>query len=379
MHVFFHVQHLLGIGHMKRAAALGRALMAKGVKVTMALGGAPVQGIDTGNADLLQLPACRAADESFKVLLDEHNQPITDVWRQTRRAELLAAFTAAQPDLLMTEMFPFGRRAFRFELIPLLEQARSARLPIVCSVRDILVAKDKPERVREMADTALRYYDMILVHGDPAVLPFGASFQEADRLRDLIRYTGYVADSGDDRWQGPAGRDEIIVSVGGGVVGEKLLRVAVAAAGLTRKPRAWRLLVGPNTPSPVYEALRAQAEPANQAQITIEPARPDFGLLLRNCALSISQAGYNTVIDILRAGCRSIVVPFASGGESEQTSRARLLAKRGLLRLLAEDTLTPETLAYEIDRALGQPKPGDVEIDLEGAERSAELVRGLGR
>jgi predicted glycosyltransferase len=370
MHVFFYVQHLLGIGHMKRAAALSRALLAKGARVTLALGGEPVPGVDTGAAELLQLPPCRAADETFRVLLDEEGKAIDDAWREARREALLEGFAAAQPDRLMTEMFPFGRRAFRFELIPLLEHARMEKVPVACSVRDILVAKTRADRVREMTDTAKLYYDMILVHGDPTVLPFAASFPEAERLSALIRYTGYVADSGGDRWNGTAGRDEIVVSVGGGMVGEQLLRVALAAATLTRQPRRWHLLVGPNTPKPIYDALRAEA-PDN---VMIEPARPDFALLLRNCALSVSQAGYNTVIDVLRAGCRSIVVPFAGGAESEQTTRAKLLARRGLLRLLPEESLTPENLAFEVDRAVGQPKPGRVSFDLDGAERAAELL-----
>ncbi len=372
MQIFFYVQHLLGIGHMKRAAALARALMAKGAGVTLVLGGAEVPGVDLGTADIVQLPPCQAADETFKVLLTEAGQPIDEAWRLERRACLLAALDEKPYDIILTEMFPFGRRAFRFELIPLLDRARAkANKPLIaCSVRDILVEKDRPDRVREMADLARHYYDLILVHGDRDVLPFSASFPEAGRIADLIRHTGYVADVGDDRWQGVAGRDEIIVSVGGGSVGEKLLRLVLAAVPLVRRRKNWRLLVGPNLPAAIFTDLRAHAPEG----VLIEWARPDFALLLRNCALSISQAGYNTTIDVLRAGCRAIVVPFAAGQESEQTTRARLLAKRGLLRLLAEEGLTAETLAFEVDRALGQPKPSRIDIDLEGAERSAHLL-----
>ncbi len=59
-------------------------------------------------------------------------RPVGERWKAERRAALLAAFRAADPDVLLIEMFPFGRRRFRFELLPLLEAARG-RARIACS------------------------------------------------------------------------------------------------------------------------------------------------------------------------------------------------------------------------------------------------------
>ena len=56
--------------------------------------------------------------------------------------------------------------------------------------------------------------------------------------------------------------------------------------------------------------------------------------MLARSRLSLSQAGYNTVMDILAVGARALVLPFAEGAESEQSLRARLLAERGLLSLM---------------------------------------------
>ena len=63
--------------------------------------------------------------------------------------------------------------------------------------------------------------------------------------------------------------------------------------------------------------------------------RSDFASLLNGAALSVSQAGYNTVCDILRAGCRSLLVPFSAGGETEQSVRAERLARLGLASFIA--------------------------------------------
>ena len=61
MKVLIHVQHLLGIGHAVRAAAIGRALRDRGVKVTLASGNRLPEVIDTTGLDVVELPAARAA------------------------------------------------------------------------------------------------------------------------------------------------------------------------------------------------------------------------------------------------------------------------------------------------------------------------------
>ncbi len=80
----------------------------------------------------------------------------------------------------------------------------------------------------------------------------------------------------------------------------------------------------------------------------MEPNRPDFRALLGHAALSVSQAGYNTALDVLAAGVRAIFVPFAAHDETEQTDRARALAARGLATVIAEHELTAERLAATV-------------------------------
>jgi predicted glycosyltransferase len=106
--------------------------------------------------------------------------------------------------------------------------------------------------------------------------------------------------------------------------------------------------------------------------VVVERSRPDFPALLANCELSISQGGYNTLMETMQAGARAVVVPFAEGGESEQTLRARLLAERGLLEVV--EALSPGALAAAVERALGRPRPA-LGASLEGARNSAALVR----
>jgi predicted glycosyltransferase len=103
---------------------------------------------------------------------------------------------------------------------------------------------------------------------------------------------------------------------------------------------------------------------------------PDLGARLASAAASVSQCGYNTTPELLRAGLPSLVVPFAERGEDEQTRRAARLERRGALRVLAPDRLEPSTLAREI-RALLDFRPRQIDLDCGGAETSTALLEGF--
>jgi predicted glycosyltransferase len=374
MKVLFHVQHLLGIGHVRRAAAIARALDEDGFAVTVAQGGFDVPGTDWGGAEVVRLPPVRSADTGFRTLLDAGDRPIDTGWKKRRAAELLALHARVRPDILLVETFPFGRRAFAFELVPLLEIARRAvpRPLVASSVRDILVDKNDPAKVEGMADTARALFDLVLVHGDPAVIPFEASFPPAPRIADLIRYTGYVGARPTREAPPGDGVDEIVVSVGGGAVGAELLRAALGARAIsTQRDARWRLLAGPDLPAGTMAELAAAAPDG----VVVEPARPDFPSLLARCRLSVSQAGYNTVMDVMRAGCRAVFVPFAAEGETEQTRRAELLAARGHCLVVPEQGLTSERLARAVDDAAAAPPPPRATLALDGAQAAARLLR----
>ena len=379
--ILFHVQHLLGIGHLKRAATLARAMEGAGFAVTVVSGGKTVPGLDIGRADFVQLAPMRAGDDRFRIMLDDDDRPIDDAFRDGRRDALLAAFDRARPDIVLTELFPFGRRQLRFELIPLLDAAlaRRDRPLIVSSVRDILVEPGKPERVDEMLALVERYYDAVLVHGDPGLIPFDRTFPPARRIADRLHYTGYVVDPppAGAAAGGPGrgtGHGAVIVSAGGGAISEPLFAAAIEARPMTRlRDATWRLLAGHGLPDDAYRRIAAAAGPG----IAVERARADFTTLLANCALSISQGGYNTVMDLLAARCRAVVSPYAGGLESEQTLRAALLRERGALQVVPERELSAETVARAAEAALDGPRPDAAGIDTGGGPATARILGAL--
>ncbi len=374
--VFVYVQHLLGVGHLKRAATLARALVEAGLEVTLASGGPPVAGIAVEGARMVQLPPASAADMSFKTLLDASGREIDEEWKKKRASALLAAWRDSRPRALVLELYPFGRRQMRFELLPLLETvaASSPRPAVVCSVRDLLGGQRSRQRQEETLGLVERFVDHVLVHSDPSVIKLEQTFPLAPRLESKVFYTGYVVDARGGSAGGSAGRNEVVVSAGGGAVGEALLDAAMRARPLTAyRDRTWRVLAGHNLREGAYARLARLAGEAGGG-IVLERSRADFTTLLANCELSVSQAGYNTLMETLSAGARAVVVPFAGGAETEQTARARCFAARGLLELVEEHALSPQALAGGIERAARLPKPNGRAINLEGARRSAELI-----
>jgi predicted glycosyltransferase len=372
MRVLFWVQHLLGTGHLKRAATVARALTEAGLRVTLVSGGPPAPWLVPPGVELAQLPWVRARDLAFSGLVDADDRPLDDELRAARRRQLLELFLARAPQVVITEMFPFGRRAFRFELLPLLEAVASSRPRpwLVCSVRDVLVQKSALERYLWMRDLALAHYDRVLVHTDPALIPFGHTFPYADALGQRLVNTGYVVEPGPPASAG----DEVLVSAGGGRVGRALLAAAIRARPLSRaQDRPWRLIAGGEVDAASLTLLEAE----RPAGLTLERQRDDFQSLLAKCLLSVSQAGYNTVMEVLRLDKPMVLVPFETTTETEQRIRAERLSGLGLAETVWGAELTPSRLARAIDRVLSQPSARRPALDLEGAVTTARLIAGL--
>jgi len=379
--ILFHVQHLVGIGHLMRARLLAEALAAAGLDVHLVSGGLPVALKSSGTYRTYQLPPLRVDGGDFRVLRDGDGRPVNDAYRAARRDRLIAIFDAVAPAALLCETFPFGRRALRFELVPLLDRAAASqpRPRIVASVRDIL-HRHAAERARGMLDDANRWFDAVLVHSDPRFVAFDTTFPPASELVPAIHHTGFVAeerkeeapaDGESGRSGAPEERREVLVSAGGGAMSAEVLGAALAARERTRLAGApWRLLAGPNLGEAAFGAL-CRAAPAG---VVVERARSDFAALLRRARVSVSQSGYNTVLDVMRSGARPVLVPYVGARETEQRERALRLRALRLATVVDEPCPAPQVLAAAIDEAVTRDDWGRWDYDDGGAAASAAVV-----
>lgn len=373
--VLLYVQNLLGIGHLRRAAAVARGLVAEGMTVDFVSGGMPVPHLPLGGAELVQLPPVRALDDQFKVLVDGQDRPIDDRFRADRRDRLLALLNERRPAVVITELFPFGRRQMRFELLPLLAEARAApwRPVVLSSMRDILVTKPRADRNREIVDTLNAWYDAALIHADPGLIRLERTFPMAADIRVPLEYTGYVVNTDDLVLPeaDPLADGEVLVSAGGGAVGHDFMRrVADAMPRLPLADRRWRFVTGHHMRADALDHLRRLGRP----NLVVETMRPDLPALMAGAALSISQAGYNTLLELMAVRARAVVVPFEGGVETEQRLRAELLAEAGALEVVAEPDLGVTSLTAAIERALARPRDAVPPVDLDGARATAALV-----
>lgn len=371
--IFFYVQHLLGIGHLARASRIASAAARNGLDITVVTGGVPVDGFPAPELKHVALPAIASGDAGFSGLVDSNGRQVDEAFQAMRRQALLDAFREAQPDVVVIEAFPFGRRQVRFELLPLLDEimAMPDRPRVACSLRDILQQRTKPGRDEESVALVEHYFDRVLVHGDPGFVRLEETFPLASGIADKIVYTGMVSAPAPPA---PTEHFDVIVSAGGGAVGAGLIKAATEAARRLSKDLRWALVSGPNLPQADYDEIE-RSKPANAELFRF---RRDFASLLTAAKVSVSQAGYNTVCDILRAGCGSVLVPFTTGGETEQQVRAERLKAKGLASMVAEETLTVDEMTDAIAAELSVGRRPAHGLDLEGAERTAEILRDLG-
>jgi predicted glycosyltransferase len=374
--LLFYCQHSLGLGHAVRSFALAAAL-AERFEVVLACGGQLPEGLTPpGQVDVVELPALRASRNG-----DLAARGAEDVGRarRRRRALLLDTFGSLRPVVVVVELFPFGRRRFADELVPLLEGARTAaRRPlVVSSVRDILVERgpDQPAHDTLSCVLANRYLDAILVHSDPRFARFEESFRPGIPLHVPVRHTGFVVTNAGEPPL-PAREPRVLVSAGGGLVGAPLLRAAIDARPLLPPDLHLEIVAGPFLPEDEWSDLRRAAE--RTPDLELHRFVPDLSRRLCSASVSVSQCGYNTALDLLRARTPALVVPFREGRENEQSRRAARLERLGAVRVLDPERLDPELLADEI-RALLRFRPPALDLDFGGAEASAAQLAELAR
>lgn len=374
MKVLIAVTHLLGTGHLSRALTLARAFVRDGHEVVVLSGGRPATHLDAEGVALVQLPPLASDGVDFTKLLTELGVEADGAYLAQRRMMMVKAVEDMAPDVVITELYPFGRRSLAPEFLALIEAARvlPERALILGSVRDILAPPSKASKAAQAREVLLTHYDGVLVHADPDLTKLEMSWPLTSDVAALLRYTGYVAPAAPNAHPDGLGASEIVVSAGGGSVGQALFECAITAA--KRSPLRWRLLVG----GADREARIAELKTlAGDPTITVEPVRPDFRQMLHHVTASVSMCGYNTALDVLQTGAPAVFVPFDDGGEVEQTLRARALSTQSAIEVLSATDLTPQSLMAEIKRVAAKGRRSASGLRMNGASESVRIAQAM--
>ncbi len=376
MKICYYCQHVLGVGHFHRSLEICRTLAARH-QVTMIIGGPDVD-VNEPLLSILQLPGLRM-DAQFNELSSCDDLPLETVKAQRSR-QLRAFATDFRPDCLIIELYPFGRKKFRFELDPLLQSVSGTNCKVFCSLRDILVEKQEGrEKFEQRAvDTLNRFFSGLLIHADPSLVTLEETFGRTEAITAAIHYTGFITPTPSagarQRIRSDLGIDPheplIVASIGSGSVGLELLEATIRSVGRLHgqgKNVQLQVFTGPYLAHEHYHHLSGKTN----RYIRVERFSDHFVDWLAAADLSVSMAGYNTSVNILAAGVPALMYPFDQN--REQRMRVSRISSQANIALLERVDLTAETLAHCIEKMLAMPRFVPA-IQLDGAAETAAII-----
>ncbi|MDQ3526588.1 MAG: glycosyl transferase family 28 [Actinomycetota bacterium] len=369
-----------GLGHIRRNLALAHALAQQLPQQT----GRPVTGLlltGVGHAasaelpdgfDVVVLPGVCKGQSGYR---PRHVQMPMAELIDVRGQMLGAVIGGFRPDLVIIDRHAHGVDG---ELQAALARLRrdQPRASVVLGLREVLdspaVAIEEWARLGDpqvLRDT----FDEIWVYGDPEVHDPRASGEVPLALRDLVRFTGYLAAG---RRATPSAEPDVapylLTMVGGGSDGQALCRIAVRAP----VPAGYRHLIvtGPQMP----QAERRQIERSAGPRTQVVDAVPDGLTTIRGASAVIAMAGYNTTCEIMSTDTPALLVPRETP-RMEQRIRAEGLSRIGAVEVCRQPDLTAERLGRWMADAVGRQAPRRG-IDLRGlsavVRRAARLVQG---
>ncbi|PLZ37939.1 glycosyl transferase [Fischerella thermalis WC442] len=382
--LMFYCQHILGMGHLVRSMEIVRGLT-KDFHICFINGGEVIPEFQVpSGVEVVNLPAIKTDPEFKELQVVDHAFTLTEV-QEIRKNLLLSILDKFQPDILMIELFPFGRRRFSFELIPMLEkvQASQSSTKVVCSLRDIVVTKQNQARHEEKVCKLInQYFDLLLVHSDPKFVSLEETFSRIQDFNCQVYYTGYVVQKTSEN---PVFSDEdkeiieseqplILVSVGGGRFGHELLDCVVKTAPLLEKiiPHNIQVFTGPFIPDEKFQELQTLKENSNN--LRIRRYTPYFLNYMQKADLSISMSGYNTTLNILTTGVRAMILPFTGNNDQEQTIRSQKLNALGITKTIYPQDLQPDIFAWRIISYL-EKQINKIKFDFNGVENTAKFLK----
>ncbi len=378
--VMFYCQHILGMGHLIRSIEIVRGLIPN-FQICFINGGQVIEEFEFPQGiEVINIPAVKTDTEFQELKPVDDNLTMAEV-EIIRKEILLNVCERFKPDILIIELFPFGRRRFSFELIPLLEKAKAIGTKIVSSVRDIVVTKQNQQRHEEKVCRLInQYFDMLLIHGDPNFVKIDLSFSRVADLNCDVHYTGYVVQKSPKLQtfhQTYLPRQPLIlVSVGGGRFGHDLLECVAETAPLLKNkiPHHIQVFTGPFCPKTVFEKL--QNITSGLDNITVKRYTHNLIHYMQQADLSIGMSGYNTTMNILSTGVKAMMMAFQGNNDKEQETRVKKLDSLGRVKMIHLEDLQPEKFAQQIIDYLHY-QPTQLNLNLNGVSNTENYLSQL--
>ena len=353
-----------GLGHVRRCMRLAMALRSSRLPVEILLltGSSRADSFpEAAQVEMVRLPSV-SKDASGRYVSGAGPRVSLDDTVKARKRVLRQALQEFRPDVLVVDHTPTGLRG---ELLPLLvDLRRNTGVRLILGLRDII---DDPERVVQswrhhgIYRLLQNVYDEVWVYGSRDVFPLEKLYEMPAPVAARLSYLGYLVDPPEPHIEthmsstfGTPDRPHVLCLVGGGGDGQSLARYFAEAMALGRDEYNATIVTGPFAPRDRRAELDALCAPLPNVQVLRFTA--DTGRLIEGSDAVVTMGGYNSVLEAVSRGRRTLVVPRVFP-RREQWLRASAFAREGLLSMLAPEDLTAQRLKAEVDDLVSAPAP----------------------
>lgn len=368
----FYNQHLSGTGHFIRTLEIARTLAAN-QEVYMIDGGRIVPRPESkAHVKFIELPRIVRKNDALAGI--ENNDSITTIMDK-RKKLLQQSIDDIEPDIIIIEHFPFSKWVLHDEIIFMIKHIKKQNIhaKVICSVRDIVNNTcDEPKTNKELliTTTLQKHFDYLMVHSDIDFIKLDDHIPWIKKVNVPIHYTGYVSEKithNNSIIEKNEKSKNIIISMGGNGSHKTIQHCINAWQSSDMKEIAsiYKLII----------FLPINFDQHNidiiSDSIQILPFSTSFLSMLHNAALSISEAGYNTCMNILETKTSALLIPNST--MSDQLPRAKIFHKHGFVSMLNPDNMNTSNLVDKIKLALHKKTPTH-NINLNGAVATASFL-----
>jgi predicted glycosyltransferase len=382
-----------GLGHIRRSLEIARHLSEgmPNVSLVMLTGSMQAHAYALPERmEYIKLPALTKDTQGrYCSRLLPHS---VDITLKLRQKLILESVRNLKPDIFLVDKAPSGIQG---ELLPALRYIK-AKLPktrIVLGMRDI---EDHPDHVRAewrkngVVPLLEKTYDAIFLYGARSIYDPVQEYGLSPRIAKKLVACGYIGRNEPvtspenlRRQLGLRTERLVLVTPGGGDDGYAILETYIRMLKKkfsTSRPEFDSLIVTGPLMDPNKRRMLQQAGSPDLA-LTVTDFTPHLYDYLNAADLVVSMGGYNTVVEILSANQRGIIVPRVHP-RLEQFIRAERLAAKGLIDMIHPVRLNPDGLFDAINDSLQRPRPPrsqDIGIELNGAANVCSAMEQLCR
>lgn len=382
--IVFYFTHFTCLGHTSRIFSIMQALKKTGkdrIQVHVFHGSRPQVFLKFDNcAAHVVLPHPLYNRSNFA------SPPKNNFLKLKERADfLLKKVARIEPDIFITEFFPFGRFETRYELAPALNFLKRKGCAIYCSLGYPFFNMKKAGTI----GSYLGFYDRIFIHTPPktetsAAVDYLSQAHSKKvykhffgRIHDKISFTGYVLPFNIDRDQtaDPGGKT-ILITRGAGAYYPKIITNAIRASRYF-PDRRFLVVAGPATSSSEWRTFFKLSRTCGSKKLFLKKYLPDLPYHVKRAEVVVSCASYNTSVLVMYFKKRAVLIPFKGYGKYEdfweQPARASMLKRREGADILEYQRLDPESLRDAIARQLNRVSADGPtkKTDFRGAEKTA--------